>query len=248
MLCHPHNAQVGWYQFRLSLNNYDLLISVNLFLFILSVTASGFSMEECEALCTRIGIMVGGVLRCLGSSQRLRTRYGHGYQLELGIAIPDYEEVSRQSEAIMQASGNVQERLDDETTVTKADIGRAFQALGRDMWIVHLNSNSELTTLLSGYGDQIPVRQVASWWVLEDSYDGVCNFLREAFGNYSVRERQSTRIRVEVDATDEQGQRRRLAAMFSALESNKEQLRIQEYSIAQTSLEQIFNQFAAQVD
>ena len=30
-----------------------------------------------------IGIMVGGVLRCLGSTQRLRTRYGHGYQVRL---------------------------------------------------------------------------------------------------------------------------------------------------------------------
>lgn len=26
--------------------------------------------EECEALCTRIGIMVGGRLRCLGPAQR----------------------------------------------------------------------------------------------------------------------------------------------------------------------------------
>ncbi|CAN0211427.1 unnamed protein product, partial [Ascophyllum nodosum] len=34
------------------------------------------SMEECEALCQRIGIMVGGRLRCLGSSQHLKTRFG----------------------------------------------------------------------------------------------------------------------------------------------------------------------------
>ena len=33
-------------------------------------------------------IMVGGVLRCLGSSQRLRTKYGHGYQIEIGMVIP----------------------------------------------------------------------------------------------------------------------------------------------------------------
>ena len=34
--------------------------------------------------------------------------------------------------------------------------------------------------------------------------------------------------------------------MFSLIEGNKERLSIQDYSIAQTSLEQIFNQFAAQ--
>lgn len=34
--------------------------------------------------------------------------------------------------------------------------------------------------------------------------------------------------------------------MFGVVEANKASLNIQEYSIAQTSLEQIFNQFAAQ--
>ena len=34
--------------------------------------------------------------------------------------------------------------------------------------------------------------------------------------------------------------------MFAAVEAKKTELKIQEYSIAQTSLEQIFNQFAAQ--
>ena len=42
-------------------------------------------MEECEALCQRIGIMVGGRLRCLGSSQHLKTRFGKGFQLEARV-------------------------------------------------------------------------------------------------------------------------------------------------------------------
>ena len=42
-------------------------------------------MEECEALCQRIGIMVGGRLRCLGTSQHLKTRFGKGFQLEARV-------------------------------------------------------------------------------------------------------------------------------------------------------------------
>jgi ABC-type multidrug transport system ATPase subunit len=56
-----------------------------------SLILTTHSMEECEALCTRIGIMVGGVLRCLGSSQRLRSKYGHGFQFEIGMVIPAAE-------------------------------------------------------------------------------------------------------------------------------------------------------------
>jgi ABC-type multidrug transport system ATPase subunit len=44
------------------------------------------SMEEVVALCQRIGIMVGGTLRCLGSPQRLQSLYGQGYQLDVTIA------------------------------------------------------------------------------------------------------------------------------------------------------------------
>merc|ERR1719152_816773 len=43
------------------------------------------SMEECEALCSRIGVMVDGALRCLGPIQSLKSRYGQGYKLDLRL-------------------------------------------------------------------------------------------------------------------------------------------------------------------
>jgi ABC-type multidrug transport system ATPase subunit len=36
-------------------------------------------MEECEALCTRLTIMVGGRMRCIGSLQHLKERFGQGF-------------------------------------------------------------------------------------------------------------------------------------------------------------------------
>ena len=38
-------------------------------------------MEECEALCTRLVIMVNGQFKCLGSPQYLKTKFGNGYKL-----------------------------------------------------------------------------------------------------------------------------------------------------------------------
>ena len=40
-------------------------------------------MEECEALCTRISIMVNGKMQCLGNPQHLKSRFGKGYNLEI---------------------------------------------------------------------------------------------------------------------------------------------------------------------
>lgn len=42
-------------------------------------------MEEADALCSRLGIMVKGELRCIGTGQHLKNRYGSGYLLELKL-------------------------------------------------------------------------------------------------------------------------------------------------------------------
>lgn len=44
------------------------------------------SMEEADALCSRVGIMVKGELRCIGSTQHLKNLYGAGYTLEMKLS------------------------------------------------------------------------------------------------------------------------------------------------------------------
>eukprot|EP00899_Mesostigma_viride_P015099 jgi/Mesvir1/23590/Mv18280-RA.1 len=41
------------------------------------------SMEESEALCGRLGVMVAGRLRCLGTPQHLKSRFGDGYHIDI---------------------------------------------------------------------------------------------------------------------------------------------------------------------
>jgi ABC-type multidrug transport system ATPase subunit len=48
-----------------------------------SVILTTHSMEEAEALSHNVGIMVGGRLRCLGTTQHLKNKYGKGYSVEL---------------------------------------------------------------------------------------------------------------------------------------------------------------------
>jgi len=45
-------------------------------------------MEECEALCTRMAIMVNGQFRCLGGTQHLKTKFGNGYSLVARVGYP----------------------------------------------------------------------------------------------------------------------------------------------------------------
>jgi len=38
-------------------------------------------MDECEALCNRLTIMVDGVMKCIGNIQYLKNRYGQGFTI-----------------------------------------------------------------------------------------------------------------------------------------------------------------------
>ncbi len=124
-------------------------------------------MEEAEALCTRLGIMVSGTLRCLGSGQRLRTRYAKEYQIE--------------------------------------------------------------ASLVPGH----PGARGATLAVLDKELPGYC-----------VLEEQGNQLRISVPLAAKNGEKNTLSILFALLQSNKEAVGIANYSISQTSLEQIFNGFA----
>ena len=48
-------------------------------------------MEECETLCSRLAIMVGGRFRCIGSVQHLKNKFGDGYTIKLKVPGPVFD-------------------------------------------------------------------------------------------------------------------------------------------------------------
>lgn len=64
-----------------------------------AVILTTHSMEEAEALSTKMGIMVrGGIFRCFGSSQHIKNKYKAGYEIEAKIKKPQYEELQEMAE------------------------------------------------------------------------------------------------------------------------------------------------------
>ena len=58
-----------------------------------AVIITTHSMEEAEALCTKMGIMVGGEFKCFGSSQHIKDKFGTGYELEVKIRTLNEHEI-----------------------------------------------------------------------------------------------------------------------------------------------------------
>jgi ABC-type multidrug transport system ATPase subunit len=58
-----------------------------------SVILTTHLMEESEALCNRVGIMMSGKLACLGSLQHLKSKYGTGYHMEMKLSSEETSEI-----------------------------------------------------------------------------------------------------------------------------------------------------------
>ena len=60
-----------------------------------AVILTTHSMEEAEALSTKMGIMIkGGIFKCFGSAQRIRNKFGQGYITEIKIKQPTKAEIA----------------------------------------------------------------------------------------------------------------------------------------------------------
>jgi ATP-binding cassette, subfamily A (ABC1), member 3 len=90
----------------------------------------------------------------------------------------------------------------------------------------------------------------ATWWLGEERYETLLTFLKNQFGeDVTLLERQNDscwfKIRESVD-TDTSASLLKLSNVFEAIENSKSTLGVREYSVSQTTLEQIFNTFASQ--
>ena len=84
----------------------------------------------------------------------------------------------------------------------------------------------------------------AEWWAGETDLARLSSFMLGTFPSAKLVERRGEYTRWQVPTSEAPS----LGQVFGNIENAKDAVGIGEYSVSQTSLEQIFNQFAAQQD
>merc|ERR1711892_839905 len=74
-----------------------------------SIILTSHSMDECEALCDRLAIMVKGNFQCLGGPQHIKTKFGQGFQIILKL-VSKME--ARQEEILNAIKASVTQKFD----------------------------------------------------------------------------------------------------------------------------------------
>ena len=92
---------------------------------------------------------------------------------------------------------------------------------------------------------------LAAWFTCEERVAGVVDFVSRQFGaGAQLVERQGAHLRFKLPSAGGRSaapgdEAMKLDGAFQLMESHKATLHIREYSLSQTTLEQIFNQFAS---
>jgi ABC-type proline/glycine betaine transport system ATPase subunit len=180
-----------------------------------AVVLTTHSMEEAEALCTKMAIMVkGGIFKCFGSSQHIKTKFGTGYVLEIKIRSLDHNELGPIKKQYFDKNRLDLDSVDNITKELREEIKEKFYEFDEiedQLRYVHYQCN-----LFSCIHE-----------------------ISEVFGEVELIEQFSNYIRVRVGRLDKS-----IGFVFGLLDKIKKPYDIHEYAVSQTTLEQIFQSFA----
>jgi len=200
-----------------------------------SVILTTHSMEEAEALATKLGIMVNGNLKCLGTCQHIKNKYGGGYELEIKLKESSRETIEKNVEVLEFES----EELIDAEKIDEVLIQLRMISLKDD--INEHGSGSAIYTELKSTG-KVTINLLVEWILTEREGEKLKKFLKESFGEMKLLEHFQCFYRFQAPSDVTVGR------FFGILEDHKSQLNILQYSIKQSTIEQIFNAFAAEED
>ncbi|KAL4429304.1 hypothetical protein ABPG74_002290 [Tetrahymena malaccensis] len=197
-----------------------------------SIILTTHSMEEAEALSTKVGIMVAGNFQCMGSVQHLKNKFGNGYEIDIRTELPtqsEIKELARNTDIKMQVGVNqIREYLGQ---INALDIYNTIKPDGFCAQLYYELQRKEQT-------QGINAKLILEFLAMYRKTQKVEQYLKNTFGDYSLIEQFNNFSRYRIQAKQTIGE------IFSMLYENEKQLHFNQYTVNQPTLEQIFNYMA----
>lgn len=201
-----------------------------------SVILTTHSMEEAEALSSKLAIMVEGRIQCIGAVQHLKSKYGKGYEIEVKIQVPKEEEILA-LKAQVESVARAESKLDQATIVA------VFNRLGLVGFEGQFAPEGKCALFHNQLGKNIAIslNAVLEFVFINLRAEAIIAFLRKHFaGEVALIESVNTFYRYKLEKNV------KLSDLFGQLEPAYARLGISQYSVKQTTIEQIFINFADQ--
>ena len=200
-----------------------------------SVIMTTHAMDEAETLCKRMGIMVNGEFVCLGSSNYIKETYGYGYEIDIRIKPFEQEKLNEILNSLGLKRNHKITSLDDVKDIlkkiNKEHFSKYLQKEGIGRKIYH-----EVTV----NGD-INLQALINWTRYVACAMKMIKVVLPHFSEVILAEFIENNFLFKIKKSSDS---KSIGFLFTLLEKEKDACEITEYSIQQTSLEQIFNKFA----
>ena len=198
-----------------------------------SVIMTTHSMDEAETLCQRMAIMVNGEFVCLGKAGEIKEKYGYGYELEVSIK-PLSE---NKFEKIIN-----EHKFDKNQKINMENIKEVLTQLGDANFIKELNSQGFGSKIIRDItiNGGIPIRTIINWTFFVRNALTFIKSAKNYFETIILTEFIDNNFLFKMKKNNET---KSIGFFFGLFEDNKNNCYVTEYSIHQTSLEQIFNRF-----
>ncbi|KAL0404903.1 UNVERIFIED_CONTAM: ABC transporter A family member 1 [Sesamum radiatum] len=211
-----------------------------------AVILTTHSMNEAQALCTRIGIMVGGKLRCIGSPQHLKNRFGNHLELEVKPTEVSSFDLNSTCQAIRETFFDLPSHPrsifsdlevciggTDSTAADKvAEISLSKEiilAIGR--WFGNVERVESLVSAASGscgvFGEQlseqlrrdggIPLPVFSEWWLTKEKFSAIDSFIQSSFPGATYQSCDGLSIKYQLPYAEDLS----LADVFGHMERNR---------------------------
>ena len=200
-----------------------------------SVIMTTHSMDEAETLCKRMGIMVNGEFVCLGTSQQIKDKYGYGFEADIRIKPMTQEEQK-----------NILEEKDliFESKVSRSNINQILTSLNKENFIDELRPGrlGERLQKTININGEINIGVLLNWVFFVENALKFIQVGKQYFQQIILSEHIENNFLFRLKKGNET---KSIGFFFGLFEEKKDECHVTEYSIQQTSLEQIFNKFAA---
>eukprot|EP00924_Labyrinthula_sp_SR-Ha-C_P000001 maker-scaffold_101-snap-gene-0.3-mRNA-1 protein AED:0.17 eAED:0.19 QI:0/0/0/1/0.5/0.33/3/0/1862 len=206
-----------------------------------SIVLTTHSMEECEALCSRLGILNAGQLRALGTPQHLKEKFGTGYILDLKLKTVTREDIETRFGNI-SASDTYISMPDLVTWLQENGLQKIFISAAEAKNFSALSSLAAKMDIRAGI-KYLPLQAVYSWLLLEEKALSVLEFLKDKFhsAGFDILEQRDEHMKVKMNTTYKDT---KLGNIFRIMEEKSTDHGVVQYAISQTTLEQVFNSLA----
>ena len=229
-----------------------------------SVVMSTHSMDEAETLCKRMGIMVNGEFVCLGKAFQIKEKYGYGYEIDVRIKPLNSKQINeiigllnedkslfkndkiisnQEIDSQLSIGTKSYNKYDKKFKINKENIREILIKLNKVHYIDELNEDRLGKKIIKDIeiNGSIAIITLLNWIF----------FVKNAFKFMQIAVNYFEEIYLEEFIENnflfkmKKGPKTKSIGFFFGLfEQHKEECFVTEYSIQQTSLEQIFNKFA----